>query len=173
MFGSLESIIRSGCSFSFGFAVVKCATPTFISASALIFCNSPASFPILFRRACVSILYLIRTKRHSPASNAKLNSFVNFTPVADVVQINPARFQIRSQNPNYKPSNRFNTDSIANILSAGKAAMRRSIFALSTPAMPSTLTTDSCRSHAGFGKGISHSPPRISVVIGTTTDILR
>src|ERR1043165_7447185 len=64
----------------------------------------------------------------------------------------------------YKPSIRFNTDSISDILSAGNDDKRRSIFALSTPAMPNTFTTDSCLSHAGFGKRISHSPPRISVV---------
>ncbi len=51
--------------------------------------------------------------------------------------------------------------------------MRRMIFALSTPAMPRTFTTDSCRSHAGLGNGTSHSPPRISVVMGTTTDMVR
>src|SRR5271155_1879947 len=41
------------------------------------------------------------------------------------------------------------------------------------PAMPRTLTTDSVRNQCGLEKATSHSPPRISVVIGTTTDMLR
>ncbi len=57
--------------------------------------------------------------------------------------------------------------------SMGKEAMRREIFALSTPAIPRTFTTEFCRSHGGFGNDTSHCPPRTSVVIGTTTDIFR
>jgi hypothetical protein len=82
-------------------------------------------------------------------------------------------FHIGGARQTYSRSILFNTDSISDNLSAGKAAIRRSTFALSTPAMPSTLMTDSCRSHGGFGKLTSHSPPRISVVIGTTTDMFR
>jgi hypothetical protein len=47
------------------------------------------------------------------------------------------------------------------------------IFALSTPAIPKIFTTDFSFHHAGFESDTSHLPPRISVVIGTTTLIFR
>src|SRR5688572_7623325 len=61
------------------------------------------------------------------------------TPVCSVV----LRF-CKSQ----KPNSRFSADSISANLADGKAEMRRSIFALSTPATPSTFTADSCLSTA-------------------------
>src|ERR1041385_6549480 len=47
--------------------------------------------------------------------------------------------------------------------------MTRSMRDLSTPAIPKRFTTQVCLSQGGFEKLISHSPFRISVVIGTTT----
>src|SRR5438876_8624341 len=72
-----------------------------------------------------------------------------------------------------KSNSRAKPREISSILSSGNGASRRSIFELSTPAIPRRLTTDVFFIHGGFGKLTSHSPRRISVVIGTTTDMLR
>lgn len=73
----------------------------------------------------------------------------------------------------YKPSIRAVASITLEKDSSGKGAIRWTILAWSTPAMPSTFTTDSWRSHLGLAKVTSHPPPRISVVRGTTTAMLR
>ena len=74
---------------------------------------------------------------------AHVESFIGFGQCGTVhglsrLKTGAPRRRSAGLNPSWlhKPSRRFNTNSIFDILSAGKAAMRRSIFALSTPASP-------------------------------------
>src|SRR5713226_579477 len=79
----------------------------------------------------------------------------------------------RAKRRYFRPSSLARPFSISANLPESKRPSLRSILLLSTPATPIRFTTEVCLSQGGLGKLTSHSPFLISVVIGTTTDMLR